>query len=395
MASHASAHRESVNSETAKQWFDRSLAHLLGQSARQFARLSDMDDPAARSLLLDALDARYDRVLDDDTGVVTISLVEEMLAPATASGDPVLSNLGNGYLATAGQALAAIRIATGGWDELPCELANALLSADESLKELKLEVGANGASLAALALIDELGSEAYGLLPRIEAVIEDLDETCLDPVELDRIERFAALARRSLTCFREALEEIGDSDEEDVAALLLMAEDCGPEVAEEAASVIALLEDTGVPACAMERVYLTFKSDLVVGGSAFDRIDLMRALRICEQGPRSWPRLAARGSTGIEALAASAYVVGTIARALSSTTVLKEFAWDEATTAEVKRAVKQFTALAIPICERLQEASELPVPKTEKPPRKTKARKRGSPARRKGPPKAEAADMPE
>lgn len=393
MTTHSSATSESVNRETAKQWFDRNLAHLLGQSPRQFSKLLDLEDPNSRKALLGALDARYNRVVDDETGVVTIVVADEIASVSPTVGDPVMSGLGNGYLDTATGAISAIRVATGGWEVIPCELDNALLSADESLKELRGEVIANGASLSALSMIDELSSDDFGLLPRIEGILDQLDDDCVDPIEMTRTERFAVLARRALVCFREALEEISSSDDEDIATLLALAEDCGPEIADEAADVILLLEDSGVPGCALEGIHVKFPKDLSVGGSLFDRIDLMRALRICEQGPRSWTRLAARGLGGIRPIAASAHVVGTIAKSISPDKLLEEYAWDKDTKSEFKRALQQFKALAIPICDRLQEAPELVRSVEEKP----KAKSKSSPKRKsgKGPPKSEAADMPE
>ena len=391
MATHSAATSESVNRETAKQWFDRNLAHLLGQSPRQFSKMLDMEDTHYRKALLGALNARYKRVVDDETGVVTIVVADEIASVSHTDGDPVMFGLGNGYLDTATRAISAIRSASRGWEGIPCDLGNALLSADESLKELRGEVIANGASLSALSMIDELSSDDFGLLPRIEEILDQLDDDCVDPIEMTRTERFAVLARRALVCFREALEEISSNDDEDIAALLALAEDCGPEIADEAADVLMLLQGSGVPGCALEGIHVKFAKNLSVGGSLFDRIDVMRALRICEQGPRSWTRLAGRGRGGIRPIGASAHVVGTIAKSISPDKLLEDYAWDENTKSEFRRALQQFKALAIPICERLQEAPELMRSVQEKPKSKTSSKRKSG----KGPPKSEAADMPE
>ena len=345
----------SAGPDGALDWYNNSLAKVLGLNPADplltVNQLSELASPTQRRQLAKALDSRFSRHVDAETGAITIEQVGEpfVLQQSDEEADPVIADLANNYLNVADQAIAAI-------DAEQCipgacgdQIAGIIAQARATIAMVRSEAPMRQSAFQMYLHLNELANDDYGLLRKLEEIYAGKRVGSIDTLGRERTVSSIKIARRALGCFEEAIREIRAGEEEPtLSEISEIVRSCGSHVAAHTQNLRGAMRAAGIGDCELRSVTLEMSDHIQLSGECFASISLDQALHTLESETQLWPQLLAGGrQSNYAAVVRSAQTLRPIVAAIEPGHVLRSVGILTDTPSESREAYAMSLSLLI------------------------------------------------
>lgn len=352
-----------AGADSAAAWFNRSLSQVLGLQPSATALRSDsltlLTSEQERRAIATALGRRFLRKVDEATGAVTFEVVGTALVyAADEAEDPVLADIARTYLPGAKLALHSIdaELCRPGVcaDQIEGLVWQATLTVDWLIAETPRRSGL----LQIFLYLDQLWADERGLLSKIRKLIQEPpDGEQSRTVWHERSLQSLKTATRAIECFREALCEALEADDEfGMSRFWEVVERCTPHVAVHAATVRTAFAELGIGDCELERCEIEVPKDAVAIFCDCDvrAINLGGLLDALEAEPQHWVELRRYGAADQRASVVDSAIVLMVAlQGISGDEVVKGFKLLEPQSTELKTRIERMCAYGISVFEAI------------------------------------------
>jgi hypothetical protein len=278
-------------------WYNRTFAAILGLNPNDPVlpadKLSSLSSDEDRRAVMKAIDKRFTRYVNAETGAVVIDRLGDAssLPEPDEEQDAAVGDLAVTYLGAARSALGALDPGEGVSGVSADRIAGLLAEARATIDLVAADARRRDSGFQMYLHLDGLTHPCHGLMRKLTDVYESEPD---DTVGRERILASLRVGRQALTSFEDAVRQLRDCNPT-LGDTVDLVRGCGTHIARHARNVRMAFRGVAIGECELRTVSLPLGQCILLSGESFEALSLDQLLTILETEPARWVVLAAGG----------------------------------------------------------------------------------------------------